>query len=65
MKHEMIPSLCDIGSCFCINIIIINGTNNKKLLIKPEELKVALGVCFVLKFEERRFTSFHKFNYLM
>ena len=28
-------------------------------------LKVALGVCFALKFVERRFTSFHVFNYLM
>ena len=25
----------------------------------------ALGVCFALKFVERRFTSFHIFNYLM
>ena len=29
------------------------------------EFKVALGVCFALKFVERRFTSFHIFNYLM
>ena len=30
-------------------------------------IKVALGVCFALKFVERRFTSFHIFinNYLM
>ena len=28
-------------------------------------LKVALGVCFALKFVERRLTSFHIFNYLM
>ena len=27
--------------------------------------KVALGVCFALKFVERRFTIFHIFNYLM
>ena len=27
-------------------------------------LKVALGVCFALKFMERRLTSFHIFNYL-
>ena len=27
--------------------------------------KVALGVCFALKFVERRFTSFHIFNNLI
>ena len=27
--------------------------------------KVTLGICFALKFVERRFTSFHIFNYLM
>ena len=30
-----------------------------------KSIKVALGVCFALKFVERRFTSFHIFNYLM
>ena len=38
-----------------------------KLIVKVKILKifkVALGVCFALKFVERRFTSFHIFKYL-
>ena len=32
--------------------------------LQSRDIKVALGVCFALKFVERRFTSFHIFNYL-
>ena len=42
-----------------------NPTNSGRKYQNIGIIKVALGVCFALKFMERRFTSFSINNYLM
>ena len=44
---------------------LLSGDVHSKPYCTYIKIKVALGVCFALKFVERRFSSFLIFNYLM